>query len=78
MTGLGKNRCAGWLELKKQLCVAALDDNNSIASNGTNGAKATRKFLCEQHYHVRKSRGMVPTLENPWRQTSMTNNRKNN
>ena len=77
MKGLDKDsKYVGWLELKRQLCLAAPNTNNSIVS--TSGNNSTRRCICAHHYRMRKPRVMVSPPENQFCETLMIYNRKNN
>jgi len=67
----------GWIDLKRDLEIASLQAGHTIISNG--GSRSYRRFVCGCiHRPARRSYAMEVTPENPYREVSLVNNRKNN
>ena len=70
----------GWLDLKRDLEVSAFEQGNPIVSNGSNSNKVgNRVFKCATLFRsTYNTRAMDVTADNPYRDTSLVWNRKNN
>ena len=67
----------GWINLKRDLEIAAIEAGHAIWSNG--GGKAHRRFVCGcMSRPARRSEAMNVTPDNPYREVSLVNNRRNN
>ena len=75
----GSCRCKGWMDLRRDLSLAALDGGNPIVCNGSNGRLNHRTLKCGHCYRKkRRSKAMTVNDKNPYRSTSLVHNRKNN
>lgn len=72
--------CQGWIDLKRDIETSALDKGNPVISNGSNGASnLNRVFKCPScGRSSRNSTAMAVTDDNPFRETSLVNDRQNN
>ena len=72
--------CQGWDDLKRDIETSAFDQGNPVVSNGSNGASnLNRVFKCPScGRYSRKSTAMKVTSDNPYRETSLVNDRNNN
>ncbi len=67
----------GWIDLKRDLEIASIEAGHTIKSNG--GGQYNRRFVCGcMSCPARRSCAMEVTPENPYREVSLVNNRKNN
>jgi hypothetical protein len=75
-----EGKCPGWTDSLKYLERCAHICGNPVVGNGGHGTKyKDRHLVCAHCYRVeRESVAMEVTEENPYRATSMTNDRRNN
>ena len=67
----------GWIDLKRDLEIASIEAGHTIISNG--GKPGNRRLVCGcMSRPARRSYAMEVTQENPYREVSLINNRKNN
>ena len=69
----------GWIELRRDLEIAAHDAGNPIIANGAGGSGSNNRIMkCAECNRSARSTAMDVTSDNPFRETSLIHNRRNN